>query len=217
MKSSRPRMRSRVLGQCASKSSASSGRASRNRPASNRRQSSAATSRAGSSALMSCVPTSDVPVASPRPPGPGIGAAEKTPLQSLGATRSLFNAAAAATSPESPQSISSLPDTLPRSVSRRRGAAFSWTAIAAAASGDRLPSRLARIAPAPTWSSMDGRRSPCGHCSPQATTATRGPQRRVASTTAHALRRRPANVGVGPVVNDRVALLGDGSTMRLPS
>ena len=72
------------------------------------------------------------------------------------------------------------------------------------------------MAPAPIWSSRDGRRAPSGQRSPHAITATRGPQDSAARATADALRRHPAKVGVPPVASERVAPLGDGSTMRLP-
>ena len=48
-------------------------------------------------------------------------------------------------------------------------------------------------------------------------TATQVPQARAAAATDRALRRQPVKVGVAPVVNDRVAPFGDGSTMRLPA
>ena len=146
----------------------------------------------------------------------GTGVAVNAPSRSLGATWSRFKSAAATTSCGNPQPISSLPETQRCRASSRRGAASSYAAIAAVASGERLPFRCARTAPAPIWSSNDGRRLLSRQRSPQAMTATRGPHAIAANATARALRRHPAKVGVLPVPSERVAPFGDGSTMRLP-
>ena len=117
-----------------------------------------------------------------------------------------------------PRLISSRPETEARRIAARSGSAARKASRATRASADSGRSSASRIAPAPSRSSMAGRRLPSLHCSPAGTMPT-APSRamtRVAAATALALRRHPVRTGTGPLADDKREPLDDGSSSLAP-
>ena len=86
------------------------------------------------------------------------------------------------------------------------------------ASGDNFPDKQLIIAPAPSRSSIDGRRLPSScHLSPAGITAILLPNFMAALATVLALRKQPARVGVSLADRERAAPLGEGRTRRVPA
>src|SRR5439155_9056988 len=136
------------------------------------------------------------------------------------ASLAAYSAASSTSAPKS-LSISSRPDTPPRTAAGTSGTADS-AASATAASTDRPPGTVDRpssTAAAPSRSSTAGRRVPSGQRSPAAMTpiaasAAPYPRDRSQRATAGALRRHPATTGmpVAPAAAQIAEPFGDGST-----
>ncbi|GAB3948849.1 hypothetical protein GCM10027614_46660 [Micromonospora vulcania] len=140
------------------------------------------------------------PAAPRRPPGfpggpsylIGIGqAAENTPCRSTGTTSETPTRTAMSTSAANPLSVSSRPETLPRTAAGTSGVLASAASAMAASteSPPGTPERASSTLAAPSWSSTDGRSDPSGHRSPRRSRRSGRPSCRTPGGAANARRR----------------------------